>query len=148
MWLNKLKQMKKISGKTSQQISNETNIPKSTIDKLFSGQTKEPYLSSTRAIVHCMGFTLDDLDNTPSLKIPCNENEMKLLNNYRVLDLRGKEKMIDYSNDLVNSGNYSNTVTVVTAARSQNNDKPVKVIQTTEEDLKIFDIAPQSDEEL
>ena len=36
MWLESLKKMKKISGKTSKQISEETGISKSTIDKLFA----------------------------------------------------------------------------------------------------------------
>ena len=83
-WFIKLKKMKKTSGKTSQQISDETNIPKSTIDKLFSGQTKEPYLNSTRAIVNCLGYTLDDLvenKNTDALEIT--EHEQSIILAYR-----------------------------------------------------------------
>lgn len=38
--------------------------------------------------------------------------------------------------------------TVLIAARSKNNDKPITVMQSTQEDLRIFDITPQSDEEL
>ena len=106
MWLDKLKQMKKISGKTSKQIADETNIPKSTIDKLFSGQTKEPYLSSTRAIVHCMGFTLDDLDNTVQLNIPYNKDETILIENFRKLNSEGKEKLLAYSDDLIGNLKY------------------------------------------
>lgn len=64
MWLDVLKDMKKKSGKTAKDISALTGIPKSTIDKLFSGQTKEPYLSMVRSIVYCLGYTLDDLDDT------------------------------------------------------------------------------------
>lgn len=98
MWLEALKKMKKFSGKTSKQISEETNIPKSTIDKLFAGQTKEPYLVSTRAIVHCMGFTLDDLydfDNSQSYT----QEEKTIINNYRNLNEKGKQ-------------NYLNTLTI------------------------------------
>lgn len=43
MWLDRLKEMKKQSKKTSKEISECTGIPKSTIDKLFAGQTKEPF---------------------------------------------------------------------------------------------------------
>ena len=50
MWLDRLKEMKKQSKKTSKEISECTGIPKSTIDKLFAGQTKEPFLSSVRLI--------------------------------------------------------------------------------------------------
>ena len=55
MWLDVLKKMKKDSGKTAKEISEMTGIPKSTIDKLFSGQTKEPYLSMVRSIVYSLG---------------------------------------------------------------------------------------------
>lgn len=157
--LNRIKQLRKESNKSMAEIARDLNIPYTTYVN-YEKELREPNSETLILLAdyfHCSVDYLicrsnkridvskyNELANT----LPCNESEMKLLNNYRLLDFRGKEKMIDYSNDLVNSGNYSNTVTVVTAARSQNNDKPVKVIQTTEEDLKIFDIAPQSDEEL
>lgn len=106
MWLDKLKQMKKISGKTSQQIADETNIPKSTIDKLFSGQTKEPYLSSTKAIVHCMGFTLDDLDDNLYIQKLNNKDEILLMNEFRQLNLKGKEMLLDYAELLIGNKKY------------------------------------------
>lgn len=118
MWLEKLKEMKKQSGKTSKQISDETGVPKSTIDKLFSGQTKEPYISSTKLIVNCLGYTLDDLfsENEKSFKSSYKPNidaseitdvkKMHLLNNYDFLNERGKEKLLEYSEDLVNSSLY------------------------------------------
>ena len=86
MWLDILKKMKKESGKTSKEISEITGIPKSTIDKLFSGQTKEPYLSMIRSIVHCLGYTLDDLDDTQKSTTPAetdkdDANKQKLMNN-------------------------------------------------------------------
>ena len=82
-WLNKLKEMKKLSGKTSKEIAEATGIPKSTIDKLFSGQTKEPYLSSVRAIVHYLGYTLDDLEDPPIKKPDISDHEKKLISAYR-----------------------------------------------------------------
>lgn len=105
--IEKLKQMKKISGKTSQQISDETGIPKSTIDKLFSGKTREPYLQSTRLIVHAMGFTLDDLDDNNDNNSPIDINKDRLNKNYDNLNEIGKKKLLEYSNDLITSGNYA-----------------------------------------
>lgn len=106
MWLDRLKQMKKISGKTSQQISDETSIPKSTIDKLFSGQTKEPYLSSTKAIVHCMGFTLDDLEDISLLHTNYNKEESTLISEFRKLNSKGKEMLLDYVDFLNSNDKY------------------------------------------
>lgn len=131
MWLEALKKMKKISGKTSKQISEETNIPKSTIDKLFAGQTKEPYLVSTRAIVHCMGFTLDDLydfENSQSYT----QEEKTIVNNYRNLNEKGKQKLFEYSDDLICSGNYNKVYKIKTAAR----DGSFKTTTVTDDDLQ------------
>lgn len=131
MWLEALKKMKKISGKTSKQISEETNIPKSTIDKLFAGQTKEPYLVSTRAIVHCMGFTLDDLydfENSQSYT----QEEKTIINNYRNLNEKGKQKLFEYSDDLICSGNYNKVYKIKTAAR----DGSFKETTVTDNDFK------------
>ena len=91
MWLDVLKKMKKDSGKTAKEISEMTGIPKSTIDKLFSGQTKEPYLSMVRSIVYSLGYTLDDLDDTQKSTAPAetgkdDANKQKLMNNYDLLN--------------------------------------------------------------
>lgn len=141
MWLEALKKMKKISGKTSKQISEETNIPKSTIDKLFAGQTKEPYLVSTRAIVHCMGFTLDDLydfENSQSYT----QEEKTIINNYRNLNEKGKQKLFEYSDDLICSGNYNKVYKIKTAAR----DGSYKETTVTDDDLKRLMDLPDVDD--
>lgn len=141
MWLEALKKMKKISRKTSKQISEETNIPKSTIDKLFAGQTKEPYLVSTRAIVHCMGFTLDDLydfENSQSYT----QEEKTIINNYRNLNEKGKQKLFEYSDDLICSGNYNKVYKIKTAAR----DRSFKETTVTDDDLQRLMDLPEVDD--
>jgi len=62
MWLDALNAMKKQSGKTTEQIAEESGIPKGTLNKIFAGQTKDPKYQTLHAIVHCLGFTVDDLD--------------------------------------------------------------------------------------
>ncbi|MGN1043210.1 MAG: helix-turn-helix domain-containing protein, partial [Acutalibacteraceae bacterium] len=107
-WQEKLKKMKMQSGKTSQEISEDTGIPKSTIDKLFSGQTKEPYLTSIRAVVHCLGYTLDDLDDNP--KLTSDIQKAKLIHNYESLNQAGKDKLVEYSEDLKVNPKYTEKV--------------------------------------
>lgn len=106
MWLDILKQMKKEAKKTSQKISDETGIPKSTIDKLFIGRTKDPSLSQIRAIVHCLGYTLDDLDdsnknldNNKKIALTENEDEQKkqLLHNYDKMNETAQNTLVKYS---------------------------------------------------
>lgn len=62
MWLERLIEIKKSSGKTTDEISQASGIPKGTLNKLFSGQTKDPQLSTIKTVVHSLGFTMDDLD--------------------------------------------------------------------------------------
>lgn len=62
-WLDKLNQMKKKSGMTTDEISENSKVPKGTLNKIFAGQTKDPQLGTIKAVVHCMGYTLDDLDD-------------------------------------------------------------------------------------
>lgn len=104
MWLDTLRNMKKSSGKTSQMISEETGIPKSTIDKLLIGRTKDPALSMVRSIVHCLGYTLDDLDDTkkdaPTVSSEDDTNKQKLINNYDLLNNEGQQDLVEYSDML------------------------------------------------
>lgn len=105
MWLDKLRQMKKKSGKTSQMISDETGISKSTIDKLLTGRTNDPALSMVRSIVHCLGYTLDDLDDTKKdvVYVTQSENDVqkkKLLENYEKLNENAQYTLVRYSDFL------------------------------------------------
>lgn len=64
MWLDKLKAMKSASGMTTKEISAASGIPEPTLEKLFAGVTKDPKLETMRKLVHVLGYTLDDLDDT------------------------------------------------------------------------------------
>lgn len=60
-WLVKLKEMKQSSGLTTKEISDGSGIPEPTLEKLFSGATKDPKLNTVMQLVHFLGYTLDDL---------------------------------------------------------------------------------------
>ena len=105
MWLDVLRNMKKQSGKTSQTISDETGIPKSTIDKLLTGRTKDPALSMVRSIVHCLGYTLDDLDDTKKDTAPTESSgddagKQKLISNYDRMNETEQHCLVEYSDYL------------------------------------------------
>ena len=90
MWLDSLVEMKRASGKTLRQISDEANIPLGTLNKIFSGQTNDPKYETIKAIVHCLGYTLDDLSaeekNSPALS----GEAIRLARDYDVLDTYGQ----------------------------------------------------------
>lgn len=75
MWFSALVELKKRSGKTLKQISEESRVPLGTLNKLFSGQTKDPKLETVQAVVHALGYTLDDLDAGQSTKNSPSEAE-------------------------------------------------------------------------
>lgn len=111
MWLDCLAQMKKSSGLTLEQISQKSGIPKGTLNKLFSGQTKDPQLSTVAAVVHCMGHTLDDLcpisPSAAPAPSPSHAAEQEPLQ--EVLDQlnqEGREKVLEYAQALVALGTY------------------------------------------
>ena len=61
MWLDNLKELKNGSGMTSKQIADATKIPESTIKRIFSGETDDPYVSTIHRIVVVLGGSLDHI---------------------------------------------------------------------------------------
>ena len=61
MWLDNLKELKRSKGMTSKQIADATKIPESTIKRIFSGDTPDPYVSTIHRIVIALGGSLDHI---------------------------------------------------------------------------------------
>lgn len=61
MWLDNLKELKKAKGMTSKQIANATNIPESTIKRIFAGDTDNPYVDTVRRIAIALDSSLDEI---------------------------------------------------------------------------------------
>ncbi len=61
MWLDALKGMKQKSGMTTIQIAAGAGVPRPTLEKIFSGETKDPRLPTMQKVVHFLGYTLEDL---------------------------------------------------------------------------------------
>lgn len=107
MWLEKLVHLKKNSGMTIEQIATASGVPKGTLNKLFAGQTNDPQLSTVSAVVHCMGYTLDDLSgDTSNGKIALTPRQSALLSSFDQLNEEGQTKAVEYVEDLVLTGRY------------------------------------------
>lgn len=115
-WFERLKNMKRQSGLTTKEIALQSGLPEPTLEKIFSGQTKDPKLNTIRTVVHFLGYTLDDLDPIEIENSPApanaetrelNKEEQELVHNYRALNDEGQDKLLDYSDDLVSSGKYT-----------------------------------------
>lgn len=61
MWLDRLKELKKETGMSLNQIADMTGLPDKTIDRIFSGRTNNPYVDTLHRIVSVLGGSLDDL---------------------------------------------------------------------------------------
>jgi transcriptional regulator with XRE-family HTH domain len=61
MWLENLKELKKAKGMTSKQIAEKTNLPERTVNRIFSGDTDNPYVDTLHRIVTVLGGSLDDI---------------------------------------------------------------------------------------
>lgn len=98
-----LNAMKKKQDFTNSKLAEKSGVPKSTIDKLTSGDQINPTLITLKRIGKCMDCTLDDLDDeliktqtrvTPKIT----EAEIKLVEKFRVLDNWGKKAVTSILN--------------------------------------------------
>lgn len=60
MWLDNLKELKKSSNMTLEQIAEKSKVPESTVKRVFGGKN-EPSASTLFRIVDAMGGSLDDI---------------------------------------------------------------------------------------
>lgn len=60
-WFERLRGIKAKSQKSTYEISVESGIPEPTLEKIFSGKTKNPGINTIQVLVHTLGHTLDDL---------------------------------------------------------------------------------------
>ena len=60
MWLDNLKELKKSSGMSLEQIAEVSKVPESTVKRIFSGKN-EPMASTLFRVVNAMGGSLDDV---------------------------------------------------------------------------------------
>lgn len=76
MWLDELKKMKAKSGFTTREIAENSGIAEPTLEKIFSGATKDPKLTTIQQLVSFLGYSLDDL--TPEHKMIAPEDSPRL----------------------------------------------------------------------
>ena len=65
-----------------------SNVPKSTLAKILSGNTPNPQIETLKAIVYALGHTLDEIEDEQRYQYTRQEREMIL--KYRSLDPQGQ----------------------------------------------------------
>ena len=61
MWLDNIKELKKKTNLSIKQIAEKTNLPERTVNRIFSGDTDNPYMTTLIPIVNVLGGSLDDI---------------------------------------------------------------------------------------
>lgn len=113
---------RKQSGMTIDELSAKSGVPKGTLNKIIGGVTKAPTLDNMKSIAKALGKTLADFDDEPitAEKIPGGagsgaEDEpgddlrAVLIRNFDQLNQEGQERLVETSDDMVNSGKYIKT---------------------------------------
>ena len=63
MGLEIIQELKKEKGLTIEELSAKSGVPIGTLNKILSGQTKDPKLETLKALTRVLGCSLDDLDD-------------------------------------------------------------------------------------
>ena len=109
MWLDNLKELKKAKGMTSKQIADATKIPESTIKRIFSGETTDPYVTTIHRIVVTLGGSLDHiLAETNAVLSP--ETVVALKENVDVAT--AERNLIAVENDMLKTKNAALTTEI------------------------------------
>lgn len=66
--IEKLRQLKKKSHMTNQQIAEKSNIPESTVARIFSGKTQNPTITTVISMARAMGSSAADLLSEDDIK--------------------------------------------------------------------------------
>lgn len=61
MWLQNLKELKKLTGMSTKQIAEKTKLPERTVCRILSGETDHPYVDTLHIIVTALGYSLNDI---------------------------------------------------------------------------------------
>ena len=61
MWLDNLKELKRVSGMSARQISEKANLPERTVSRILAGETDHPRIDTLGLIVDALDGTFQDI---------------------------------------------------------------------------------------
>jgi len=110
MGLEKIAELKKKLGITTEELSIRSGVPIGTLNKILNGTTKDPKLETLKAISKVLGCTLDDFNDVTDIQRynfsefenfkKLTDHEKRLLAYYYALTDLGKKKVMDNIEDL------------------------------------------------
>lgn len=109
MWLDNLKELKKSKGMTLSQIADATKIPESTIKRIFSGDTDNPYVDTVRRIADALDTTLDNIFAETKVVL-ATETLVEIKENANVVE--AERDLILVENDMLKTKNAALTTEI------------------------------------
>ena len=61
MWLDNIKELKKKTGMSAKQIADKTHLPERTINRIFSGETDSPTITTLIPIITALGGSFNEI---------------------------------------------------------------------------------------
>ena len=112
MFAQRLKALRKANSITQEQLAAIIGVERSSVGKYEGKSHIIPSDDVKYRIAEYFGVSVDylmgytDSPNPPMQESQLTEAERKLIDDFRSLNEEGKEKLIDYADDLIQSGKY------------------------------------------
>ena len=95
----KIKEIKNSNRLTNDDLAARSDLPVSIVSKFLSGATRHPTIDTVQKLAAALNVSIDYLvfdENAPGNKT-INSSEFSLLENYRALNSKGKERLLELS---------------------------------------------------
>lgn len=100
MGLEKINEYKKKLGLTTEELSKRSGVPIGTLNKILSGQTKDPKLETLKAISRVLGCTLDDFDDVRKKEPNYDDVEQLIARNGKQMSKDQKLRLIQLLSEI------------------------------------------------
>ena len=100
MGLEKISEYKKKLGITTEELSKRSGVPVGTLNKILSGQTKDPKLETLKSIARVLNCTLDDFDDVEKKEPSYDELKTLIARNGKEMSTKDKMELIKILSEL------------------------------------------------
>ncbi len=90
-WLQRIKEKKRAMGMTNEELSEKTGIPQGTLNKILTGVSDDPKLSTLTALARVFDVSIDYIVYGDGEALHLSKTEEELIRSYRALDKTGRE---------------------------------------------------------
>ncbi len=100
MGLEKISEYKKKLGITTEELSKRSGVPVGKLNKILSGQTKDPKLETLKSIARVLNCTLDDFDDVEKKEPSYDELKTLIARNGKEMSTKDKMELIKMLSEL------------------------------------------------